>query len=109
MLRSDMIEIIDAENVSIDEGQRVLVCKVESSDIVSRRTGKKMGKKEMVITSGVIKKIGGRNYMISAHSQKTPKVGIDDAQKISKMRDIPRISLKRPSDNRMIYAKLIQE
>ena len=51
---SNMIKISELSQIHLEEGQKVLVCEGVKGDIISQRTGKRMGKREKVVASGVI-------------------------------------------------------
>lgn len=54
------IEVTDAKNNMIPTGQKVLVCKPTTHDIVHYSTGKIIGKKEIVVGTGTIKNEMGK-------------------------------------------------
>lgn len=58
-----MIKISELSQIHLEEGQKVLVCEGVKGDIISQRTGKRMGKREKVVASGVITIQNGKSFI----------------------------------------------
>lgn len=91
--------------VSLDEGQKVLVCKTIPGEIVSQITGKRMGSRERVIASGVVSNYDGKTYILTEKPVKiTEKIEVKRKPK----RQIPfRNPHRRKSPK--FYVKTVEE
>lgn len=58
MQMKNVLRIAPDDSQKLVKGQKVFVCKTSSQEIISQRTGKKMGMREIVISQGVIGSMG---------------------------------------------------
>ena len=60
---SGKIQITDYGSGRLSDGQKVLLYKPTDKEIISSFTGRKLGRKEKVIDTGIVKTIDGKVYV----------------------------------------------
>lgn len=109
-IASDKIEVIDAKNIVIPTGQKVLVCKPTADHIVHYSTGKIIGKKEIVVGTGTIKNEMGKIEVVYTPRENKKKANISSSKPISVVkakRAKGVLGLKKKTDDYII--KIIEE
>lgn len=103
--KSNLIRIAKNTGTGIEEGQKVLVCRKAPGEIISQRTGKRMGFRERVIASGTITKVNGEAFVMTEKP-----VLITGAIEVKSARR-QRLLFASPQKNKTpaIYAKIVEE
>lgn len=102
---SNMIKISELSKIRLEEGQKVLVCKGVKGDIISQRTGKRMGKREKVVASGVITIQNGKSFI-----KTTEPIDIRGTIEIKGgIQKYPFFSSRSKRNSPEVYAKIVEE
>ena len=99
------IRIANASGTNLEDGQKVLVCKVGSKEIISQRTGKRMGVRERVITPGIIEKNKHGAFIRTAKQVHITEPLVV----IGSSRHCFPLSKRKRAETPTIYAKIVEE